>query len=177
MVDWTTRTASATSRCDMPAFARPGPVRLQQATPQTGPYHRVADRRPGRRHQRRRRRSMGGRLNPPQVCSLDRGSNARIWPAGPSTAPAPRTPATSAVWGCICCAPRARTTPRVGVDRGQRRRTRCADRDPLHHNYSRVQHQGLCDDHRRQETFTAEPSRHPVPGSLTNSRSSLCCDG
>ena len=40
-VDWTTRAASATSRCDMPAFARatlPGPVRLQQATPRTGPY-------------------------------------------------------------------------------------------------------------------------------------------
>ena len=30
--------------------ALPRPVRLQQATPQTGPYHRVADRRPRRRH-------------------------------------------------------------------------------------------------------------------------------
>ena len=61
--------------------------------------------------------------------------------------------------------------PSGGVDRGRSRRTRCADRDPLHHNYSRVQHQGIGDDHRRQETFAVEPSRHPVPGSLTNSRS------
>ena len=42
---------------------------------------------------------------PWSVRARPRRSNARIWPAGPSTATAPRTPATSGVCGCICCAP------------------------------------------------------------------------
>ena len=48
---------------------------------------------------------------------------------------------------------RARTAPGVGVDRGQSRRTRRVDRDPLHHIDSRVKHQGIGDDHRRQEQY------------------------
>jgi len=42
---------------------------------------------------------------PSNVLARPRRSNARIWPGGPSTATAPRTPATSGVCDCICCAP------------------------------------------------------------------------
>ena len=110
----------------------------------------VADRRPGRRHQRQRRRSVGGGVDPPQVGSSTEGQTLGSGRLGPVRLLRLALPLLLGSAGCICCAPRARTTPRVGVDRGQRRRTRRADRDPLHHNYSRVQHQGIGDDRRRQ---------------------------
>ena len=56
---------------------------------------------------------------------------------------------------------RARTAPGVGVDRGQSRRTRRVDRDPLHHIDSRVKHQGIGDDHRRQELLRPRLRGHP----------------
>ena len=43
----------------------------------------VADRRPGRRHQRQRRRSVGGGVDPPQVCSSTEGQTLGSGRLGP----------------------------------------------------------------------------------------------
>ena len=112
----------------------------------------------------------GWSTQPPQVCSLDRGASARIWPAAPSAATAPRTPATFGVCGCICCAPRARTTPRVALT-GAKADERDVLIEILSTTTTLVSNTRASVTIMRQETFAVEPSRHPVPGSLTNSRS------
>ena len=133
-VDGTTCAASATSRCDMPDFARAtGPGQSGDNKRLRKLVHTMAwligvlgaDTSVGDDDLWVGTRPPSSVLARPRVKRWDLAGCAQYGYCA-------SLPATSGVCGCICCALRARTTPRVGVDRGQSRRMRRADRDPLH---------------------------------------------
>ncbi len=163
-VDGTTCAASATSRCDMPDFARatgPGQSgdnkRLRKLAHTMawligvlGAVTSVGD------------DDLWVGLDPPRVCSLDRGSNAGIWPAAPSTATAPRSPLL--LGSAAASAVHFGHGPPLGWALAGAKVDECdVPIEILSTQRRSVHHQGIGDDHRRQEHYLRSSVRR-TPG-------------